>query len=295
MTAITARAAGVGEVWVASPRRDRIMLACAALAGADGFLAVGGATAIAAFAVGAGVPRCDVVVGPGNAYVTAAKRLVFGHVGIDSLAGPSELAVVADAASDPALVAADLLAQAEHDPDAVPILVSLDDVLVDCVDRELVRQLETLSTASVARAALENGGALVVRDLDAAIEACDDLAPEHLHLHLPRPHEAAHRFHNYGALFIGSESGEVLGDYGAGPNHVLPTGRASRFSGGLSVLNFLRVRTWLEIDDVQASRGMIDDAIWLGRVEGLEAHARSAERRLAWFQPAPMPGDGRDA
>ena len=280
MTAITARTAGVSEVWVASPRRDRIMLACAALADADGFLGVGGAHAIAALAFGAGeVPACDVVVGPGNAYVTAAKRLVFGQVGIDSLAGPSELVVVADQTSDPRLVAADLLAQAEHDPESIPVLVSLSETFYRRVADELDSQLETLPTAGIARAALANSGAVVVSDLDEAIAACDDLAPEHLHLHLASAESVAQRFRNYGALFIGENSAEVLGDYGAGPNHVLPTGRVSRFTGGLSVLTFLRVRTWLAVDDVPNARELYEDAAWLGRVEGLEAHARSAELR----------------
>jgi phosphoribosyl-ATP pyrophosphohydrolase/phosphoribosyl-AMP cyclohydrolase/histidinol dehydrogenase len=281
MTAITARAAGVGEVWVASPRRDRIMLACAALAGADGFLVAGGAQAIAALAFGAGeVPACDVVVGPGNAYVTAAKQLVFGQVGIDSLAGPSELVVVADETGDPRLIAADLLAQAEHDPRSVPLLVCTGDLLVDRVAGELCAQLETLPTADVARTALGNGGAVVVRNLDEAVAACDELAPEHLHLHIANADAIVPRLRHYGALFIGSASAEVLGDYGAGPNHVLPTGRASRYAGGLSVLTFLRVRTWLAMQDVNAGRALLDDAVWLGRVEGLEAHARSAAIRL---------------
>ena len=281
MTAITARAAGVSEVWVASPRRDRIMLACAALAGVDGFLGAGGAQAIAALAFGAGeVPPCDIVVGPGNAYVTAAKRVVFGHVGIDSLAGPSELIVVADATSDARLVAADLLAQAEHDPMSVPVLVSVGQSLVERVVDELVGQLETLPTAEVARAALANGGAIVVSDVAEAIVACDALAPEHLHLHLAGAASIAQRLRHYGALFVGADSAEVLGDYGAGPNHVLPTGRVSRYSGGLSVLTFLRVRTWLAIEDATEARELFDDAAWLGRIEGLEAHARSAEQRL---------------
>jgi phosphoribosyl-ATP pyrophosphohydrolase/phosphoribosyl-AMP cyclohydrolase/histidinol dehydrogenase len=280
MTAITARAAGVSEVWVASPRRDPIMLACAALADADGFLGVGGAQAIGALAFGAGeVPPCDVVVGPGNAYVTAAKRVVFGQVGIDSLAGPSELVVVAGDESDPKLVAADLLAQAEHDPESIPVLVSLSESLVRRVTDELEVQLETLSTAGVARAALGNGGAIVVADVDEAITVCDDLAPEHLHLHVADAASIARRFRNYGALFVGEDSAEVLGDYGAGPNHVLPTGRVSRFTGGLSVLTFLRVRTWLAVHDTPDARELYEDAAWLGRVEGLEAHARSAEQR----------------
>ena len=281
MTVITARTAGVGEVWVASPSRERIMLACASLADVDGFVGVGGAHAIAALAFGAGeVPPCDVVVGPGNAYVTAAKRLVFGQVGIDSLAGPSELVVVADRSSDPKLVAADLLAQAEHDPESIPVLVSTSESLVRRVVAELDVQLETLPTAGVARAGLMNGGAIVVSDMDAAIAACDDLAPEHLHLHVAEAESVAPRFRNYGALFVGENSAEVLGDYGTGPNHVLPTGRVSRFTGGLSVLTFLRVRTWLTVQNVPDASELYEDAAWLGRVEGLEAHARSAERRL---------------
>jgi len=280
MTAVTARAAGVREVWVASPRRDRVMLACAALAGADGFLGVGGAHAIAALAYGAGdVPACDVVVGPGNAWVTAAKQLVFGQVGIDSLAGPSELVIVADEHCDPGLIAADLLAQAEHDPMSVPVLISIGDSLVDRVADELRAQLETLPTADVARSGLANGGVVVVADDDGAVAACDELAPEHLHLHIANAEAMAPRFGHYGALFVGAASAEVLGDYGAGPNHVLPTGRASRYAGGLSVLAFLRVRTWLTIRDALGARESLDDAAWLGHLEGLEAHARSAELR----------------
>ena len=281
MTALTARVAGVGVVWVASPRPAPIVLAAAALAEADGLLAVGGAQAIAALAYGAGpVPRCDAVVGPGNAYVTAAKQLVAGRVAIDALAGPSELVVLADATADPATVAADLLAQAEHDPHAVPVLVSIGENVAERVSAELARQLETLPTADVARAALSNGGAMVVPDLDAGVDLCDQLAPEHLELHVAEAESVGPRLRHFGAVFVGAASGEVLGDYGAGPNHVLPTGRTSRSTGGLSVLTFLRVRTWLAIDDAVAARELIEDAAWLGRIEGLEAHARSAERRL---------------
>lgn len=285
MTAMTARAAGVEEVWVACSRRDPVMLACAALAGADGFVVAGGAQAIAALAYGAGgVPPCDLIVGPGNAYATAAKRLVFGDVGIDAIAGPSELVVVADASADGKVIAADLLAQAEHDPMAIPILVCLTESLLDAVNSELVSQLEFLPTADVARQALANGGAVVVVDIPDAIATCDELAPEHLHLQLEFSAEVAPRFSHYGALFIGSDSAEVLGDYGAGPNHVLPTGRASRFSGGLSVLSFLRVRTWLRMDGRAESDQLCEDTAWLARVEGLEAHARAAELRLTSSQ-----------
>jgi phosphoribosyl-ATP pyrophosphohydrolase/phosphoribosyl-AMP cyclohydrolase/histidinol dehydrogenase len=278
MTAVTAAAPGFEEICVPSPRRDNVILACAALAGAKGFLVACGAQAIAALAFGAGeVPPCDMIVGPGNAYVTAAKRLVFGHVGIDTLAGPSELVVVGDSSSDPCRVAADLLAQAEHDTMAVPVLVSIGTTLADAVAGEIGRQLEVLSTRDVAKAALSNGGALVVATAREAIDACNALAPEHLHVHSEIP---AGSFRNYGALFIGGASAEVLGDYGAGPNHVLPTGRASRYAGGLSVFTFLRVRTWLSVREAGAARDLYDDARWLGEVEGLEGHARSASARL---------------
>jgi phosphoribosyl-ATP pyrophosphohydrolase/phosphoribosyl-AMP cyclohydrolase/histidinol dehydrogenase len=280
MTAVTARAAGVREVWVASPKPTPLVLAAAAVAGVDGLLRVGGAQAIAALAYGAGpVPACDVVVGPGNHYVTAAKQLVAGAVGIDLLAGPSELVVFADAHADPALVAADLLAQAEHDPCALPVLVSVDPSLSAQVDIEICRQLSDLPTADVARTALANGGVITVDTIDDGIAACDAIAPEHLQLHLADASAIAPRLAHYGALFIGAAAAEVLADYGIGPNHVLPTGRTARWSGGLSVLTFLRVRTWVQITDASAAREVIEDAVWLGRAEGLEAHARAANRR----------------
>jgi len=281
MTALTARVAGVADVWVASPKPQLLTLAAAAVAGADGLVAAGGAHAIAALAYGAGsiAPR-DVIVGPGNHYVTAAKQLVAGTVRIDLLAGPSELTVFADDTADPGSVAADLLAQAEHDPDAVPMLVTLAPTLLDRVEEELARQLRDLPTAGTARAALANGGVIVVRSMDDGVAACDAIAPEHLQLDLRDATAVAPRLAHYGALFIGAGAGEVLGDYGAGPNHVLPTGGTARSTGGLSVYTFLRVRTWLRIDDWAAARPLIEDGIWLGRAEGLEAHARAAERRL---------------
>ena len=281
MTAVTARAAGVKEVWVASPKPSPMTLAAAALAGADGMLAAGGAHAIAALAYGAGpIGPCDVVVGPGNRYVTAAKQLIGGHVAIDMLAGPSELVVFADDSADPAMIASDLLAQAEHDPDAFPVLVTADRTLVERVEEEVTRQLADLPTADIARAALANGGVVQVASIKEGIAACDALAPEHLELVMRGSEAVAPRLSHYGALFIGAAAGEVLGDYGAGPNHVLPTGGSARGTGGLSVYTFLRVRTWLRMDDAASARSLIEDAAWFGRVEGLEAHARSAERRL---------------
>ena len=241
MTAVTARVAGVRDVWVASPKPQALSLASAAIAGADGLVAAGGAHAIAALAYGAGpiTPR-DVIVGPGNRYVTAA----------------------------------------EHDPDAVPVLVTLDPTLPDRVEAELTRQLDDLPTAVTARAALANGAVIQVASLDDGIAACDAIAPEHLQLEVRDAAAVAPRLAHYGALFVGAGAAEVLGDYGAGPNHVLPTGGTARATGGLSVYTFLRVRTWLRIDDTTAARPLIEDAIWLGRAEGLEAHARAAERRL---------------
>ena len=278
MTAVTARVAGVAEIWVASPRPSAVTLAAAHVAGADAVLRVGGAQAIGALAWGAGpVPAVDCIVGPGNRWVTAAKQLVAGRVAIDMLAGPSELVVVADDTSDPERVAADLLAQAEHDPDAVPILIALSAPLVERVNAALLSQLETLPTAAIAARALENGFAVVAQDLAEASQICDRLAPEHLAVHLAKPEALGPR--HYGALFAGEDAAEVLGDYGAGPNHVLPTGGTARSVGALSVTTFLRVQTWLRVDDAAQAAQLVDDAVALARLEGLEAHARAAELR----------------
>ncbi|MCS6901384.1 MAG: histidinol dehydrogenase [Myxococcales bacterium] len=281
MTATVARVAGVESVTVASPRPAQITLAAAYVAGADAVLAVGGAQAIAALAYGIdGVAPVDVIVGPGNRWVTAAKQLVSGLVGIDMLAGPSELLVLADHSADPAVVAADLLAQAEHDVDALPILVTTHEPLVAAVEKELDAQLATLPTAATAREAVARGFAVVVSSLDEALPLIDRLAPEHLELELEDASTVASRIRNAGAIFVGSHAAEVLGDYGAGPNHVLPTGTTARYTGGLSVLTFLRLRTWLRIDHPTEARQLVEDAIALARLEGLEGHARSAERRL---------------
>ena len=281
MTAVTARAAAVAEVWVASPRPTPITLAAAAVAGADAVLTVGGAQAIAALAYGAGpVPVCDVVVGPGNRWVTAAKKLVSGDVGIDMLAGPSELVVLADNSADPATVAADLLAQAEHDPEALPVLVTTSETLADAVDGEIEAQLADLPTREIAAAALANGFCVVADDIHRAVEVCDRIAPEHLQVLTADPDVVAARLSNWGGLFVGPTSAEVFGDYGVGPNHTLPTGAVARFKGGLSVLDFLRVRTWLKLEPGEDAMEMAEDAAALARLEGLEAHARAAERRI---------------
>lgn len=276
MTAVTARVAGVEDVIVATPSPSPLMLAAAAIAGADAVLGVGGAHAIAALAYGVGVPACDVIVGPGNRWVTAAKKLVAGDVAIDMLAGPSELVVVADESADPGTVAADLLAQAEHDPDAFTAVVTRHAPLLDAVEAALARQLETLPTAAIARASLANGMAVLCATDDEVVETCDRLAPEHLQLSVRDAGRLAARCRNAGACFVGEQSAEVFGDYGVGGNHVLPTGGGARYTAGLSVLTFVRVRTWLRLADPSVAAA---DVAALARIEGLEAHARAAERR----------------
>ncbi len=277
MTVIPARVAGVDQVWVASPRPTSVTLAAAAIAGADGLLAIGGAQAIAALAFGVFGPPSDVVVGPGNRWVTAAKKHLYGEIGIDGLAGPSEIAVVADATADPRLVAADLLAQAEHDPEALPILVTDVPSLIPEVERILSTELDTLPTAAIAGPALDGGYAVAVSDMDEAVGLCDRIAPEHLALHVEDPDAIAGLFTSYGSLFVGEGSAEVFADYGAGPNHVLPTDGGARFQSGLSVMTFLKAPTWLMLDDPAATA---EDAARLARLEGLEAHARAAELRM---------------
>ncbi|MEQ8768672.1 MAG: histidinol dehydrogenase [Planctomycetota bacterium] len=278
MTAVTARAAGVEEVIVASPKPGPITRAAAAIANADALLCCGGAQAIAAMAYGrGGVPAAATIVGPGNRWVTAAKQIVSGRISIDMLAGPSELVVLADDSADPAVIAADLLAQAEHDPQAFPVLIALNEGLIEEVERALFEQLESLPTREVAEVALKNGFCLLAEDRAVAIEACDRLAPEHLQIMTRDADDWAERLDHYGALFIGSHSAEVFGDYGVGPNHTLPTGGTARSFGGLSVFSFLRIRTWLRLDEARPE--ILEDAARLARLEGLEAHARAAERR----------------
>lgn len=281
MTAVTARAAGVERVLVATPRPTDVMLACAAIADADAVLAVGGAQAIGALVYGCTeLDPVDIVVGPGNRFVTAAKELVSGRVKIDMLAGPTELVVLADHTSDAGVIAADLLAQAEHDVDARPILVTTSSELVDAVELELARQLEDLPTRATAAIAIErNGLAVLAADRDEAIAVTDRISPEHLQVVTERAADDAARLRHYGAIFIGEASAEVFGDYGVGPNHVLPTATSARYRGGLSILDFLRVTTWMKLDGDADLGAVIEDAARLARLEGLEGHARAAERR----------------
>ncbi len=280
MTGITARAAGCEQVVIASPGANPVMLAAAHIAGADTFLCVGGAHAIAAMAYGfEGFDRCDVIVGPGNEWVTAAKQLVSGVVGIDMLAGPSELLILADESAPVETLAADLLAQAEHDTDAIPMLVTTCPLHARLIQTELRDQLNSLPTADTARLALSNGFVIVCDDLDQAIAVSDKLAPEHLEIITANAAQVASRINNAGALFIGSNTAEVLGDYGIGPNHTLPTGGTARFQSGLSVMHFLRLRTWIRIDDKEGCEGILEDTKHLARMEGLIGHERSVSVR----------------
>ena len=279
MGVIPARVAGVERVIVCTPDAGDAILAAASIAGADAVYQIGGAQAIAAMAYGTeSIPRVDTIAGPGNRYVAAAKTAVKGICGIDALAGPSEIVVIASGDADALLVAADLLAQAEHDIDARVALLTDDSVFADAVDRELERQLPALSTEPVARESIVRNGCCAILPLGEAIRLANDLAPEHLELQGPRAEAFAPLARCFGALFIGAGAAEVFGDYGIGPNHVLPTGGAARFSGGLSVFTFLAVRTTLR-SIAPIDPQLIAGAVLLARAEGLEGHARSALTR----------------
>ncbi len=279
MTAIPARVAGVESVTVASPKPTAITLAAAAVAGADRLLAVGGAQAIAAMAYGVSVDPVDVIVGPGNRWVTAAKQLVSGSVRIDMLAGPSELVIIADDSADPETVAADLLAQAEHDTDASAILLTCSANLIGQVQSALDQQLQDLPTAGAARSALSNGFAVRTDSNRESAELADRLAPEHLQIITADASELAQSIRHAGAMFIGQHTAEVFGDYGLGPNHTLPTGGTARSFAGLSVFDFLRIRTSIELTQ-RPTESRVRSIARLARLEGLEAHARAAEIRL---------------
>jgi histidinol dehydrogenase len=285
MNALPAKVAGVQRIAMVVPTPDGainpLVLAAAHLAGITEVYRLGGAQAVAALAYGtATIAPVDKIVGPGNAYVAAAKKQVYGLVGIDSIAGPSEILVVADGANDPAWIAADLLSQAEHDTSAQAILITDDAGFADRVAAAVDAALAVLPRDGIARSSWAAFGAIIVVDtLDAAPALVDRLAPEHLELAVAEPGALAARIRHAGAIFLGRHTPEAIGDYVAGPNHVLPTARTARFSSGLSVFDFLK-RTTLVGCSPESLAAIGPAAVALARAEGLEAHARSVAIRL---------------
>lgn len=285
MNAVPAKVAGVERIVMVVPARDGelnpIVLAAAKIAGVNEIYRVGGAQAVAALAYGTEmIAPVAKIVGPGNAWVAAAKRHVFGTVGIDMIAGPSEVLVIADADNDPDWIAADLLAQAEHDPGAQAILMATDEAFADAVVAAVERQLGRLGRAETARRSWRDFGAVIlVPDWDAAVPLADRIAAEHLEIATDNADALAARIRNAGAIFIGRHTPEVIGDYVGGSNHVLPTARSARFSSGLSVLDFVKRTSILKlgVDQLQA---LAPAAITLAEAEGLDAHARSVGIRV---------------
>ena len=285
MNAIPAKVAGVPELIMVVPTPggevNELVLAAASVCGVDRVFSVGGAQAVAALAYGTEtVPAVDKIVGPGNIYVATAKRHVFGAVGIDMIAGPSEILVVCDGQTDPDWIAMDLFSQAEHDEDAQAILVSPDAAFLDKVAVSIARLLPTMERADIVRASITARGALIhVRDLDEAVAVANHIAPEHLELSVANPQALAPRIRHAGAIFMGRYTAEALGDYCAGPNHVLPTSRTARFSSPLGVYDFQKRSSLIFCSPEGASElGKISSV--LARGEGLTAHARSAEYRI---------------
>ena len=285
MNAIPAKVAGVGELIMVVPtpdgERNPLVLAAAALAGVDRVFCIGGAQAVGALAYGTEtVPQVDKIVGPGNAYVAAAKRRVFGIVGIDMVAGPSEILVVCDGSTDPDWVAMDLFSQAEHDELAQSILICTDAAFIERVQASIEKLLPTMPRQEVIRTSLTNRGAFIlVRDMDEAVAIANRVAPEHLELALDHPDPWVEKIHHAGAIFIGHYTSESLGDYCAGPNHVLPTSGSARFSSPLGVYDFQKRTSLIKVSKAGAQTlGKI--ASTLAQGEGLPAHAQSAEFRL---------------
>ena len=284
MNAIPAKVAGVREVVMVVPapggELNPVVLAAAHLAGVDRVFTVGGAQAVAALAYGTQtIPAVDKIVGPGNAYVAAAKRIVFGQVGIDSIAGPSEIVVVCDGKTDPDWIAMDLFSQAEHGEDSQSILLSPDAAFLDRVADSMDARIAELPRAQTVRASLKNRGALIAtRDLDEAIELSNRIAPEHLELSVQAPRDWLPKIRHAGAVFLGRYTPEAFGDYCAGPNHVLPTSRAARFSNPLGVYEFQKRSSLIECSP-QGAKTLAEIAGAIADAEGLQAHAMSARDR----------------
>ena len=285
MNAIPAKVAGVEELIMVVPTPDDevndLVLAAAAIAGVDRIFAIGGAQAVAALAYGTEtIPQVDKIVGPGNIFVATAKGMVFGTVGIDMIAGPSEILVICDGKTDPDWIAMDLFSQAEHDEDAQSILISPDAEFLQKVKESIARLLPTMERKAIIETSLNNRGAMIlVQDMQQAIEVCNYIAPEHLELSVDEPMEMAKKIRHAGAIFMGRYTPEALGDYCAGPNHVLPTSRTARFSSPLGVYDFQKRSSLIQVSS-QGAHSLGQVASVLARGESLTAHARSAEYRL---------------
>jgi len=281
MTVVPAKVAAVKEIIVCSPPKENnfaLYVACD-ICGVDKIYRIGGAQAIAAMAYGTLVPKVDKIVGPGNIFVTAAKKLVYGDVGIDFLAGPSEVLILAEQGNT-SFIAADMLAQAEHDRLASSILVTTDKKLASEVEKEIEKQLKELGLESFAAESLRKYGAIVLVDsLDEGIKFANDFAPEHLEIIVKNKDEVISKLNNFGALFVGEYSPEAVGDYCSGPNHVLPTSGVSKFRAGLSVMDFVKMPTVQELSK-EGLESLKDTIIRLASVEGLEAHKKSVEKRF---------------
>lgn len=281
MNAVPARVAGVRELVMASPNPSPLVLAAAALAGVDRVLGIGGAQAIGALAYGTrSIPRVDKIVGPGNAYVAEAKRQVFGEVGIDMVAGPSEILVIADGSANPDWVAMDLFSQAEHDESAQAILLSPDEAYLDAVAASIGKLIGGMPRRAVIEASLKARGALILtRDLEEACAVANRIAPEHLELAVQDPEKILPKVRTAGAIFLGQWSSEAIGDYCAGPNHVLPTAGTARFSSPLGVYDFQKRTSVIGVSERSAAKlGRV--AVTLAEGEGLSAHARAAQMRF---------------
>jgi histidinol dehydrogenase len=280
MTAVPARIAGVREIVMVTPGPSPETLLAAQIAGVHRVFVIGGAQAVAALALGtATVPRVDKIVGPGNAWVAEAKRQLFGAVDIDAVAGPSEILVIADDEADPALVAADLLSQAEHDPEAYAVLLTTSRALAEATARAVDEQLATLPRREIAAQSIErHGAALVMRSIEECLAFADRYAPEHLELLVRDADAVAHFVQHAGAIFVGAFTPEAAGDYLAGPNHVLPTGGTARYASPLGVYDFVKRTSVLRWDDAALS-AHADDIIALAEVEGLHAHGRAVSKR----------------
>ena len=285
MNAIPAKVAGVQELIMVVPTPDDevndLVLAAAAIAGVDRIFAIGGAQAVAALAYGTEtIPQVDKIVGPGNIFVATAKGMVFGTVGIDMIAGPSEILVICDGKTDPDWIAMDLFSQAEHDEDAQSILISPDADFLQKVKQSIARLLPTMERKAIIETSLNNRGAMIlVEDMQQAVEVCNYIAPEHLELSVDEPMEMAKKIRHAGAIFMGRYTPEALGDYCAGPNHVLPTSRTARFSSPLGVYDFQKRSSLIQVSP-QGAQSLGQVASVLARGESLTAHARSAEYRL---------------